>query len=61
MNRRMINVDFFPYHDFIYMIKNHPEFSKDRISELASLIYPEGGKDALEMVRRVEAGETLLL
>ncbi len=48
-------------HDFIYIIKNHPELDKEKLSELASLIYPDGGKDVLEMVRRVKAGEKLLL
>ena len=48
-------------HDFIRMVKNNPEIDDAKLSALGSLIYPEGGQDLLEMVRRAKAGETLRL
>jgi hypothetical protein len=48
-------------HDFIRMVKNNPEIDEDNLAHLASLIYPEGGKDVLEMVRKARANETLPL
>lgn len=48
-------------HDFIYMVKNNPERNRQKMAELASLIYPDGGKDVLEMVRKIDAGEKLVL
>lgn len=46
-------------HDFIRMAKNNPDIDLEKLSQLASLIYPEGGKDVLEMVRKALANETL--
>jgi predicted nucleotidyltransferase len=48
-------------HDFIRMIKQNPELDEAKLAELASLIYPDGAKDILEMVRKVRAGEKLTL
>lgn len=48
-------------HDFIRIVKKNPEIDSEKLSELASLIYPEGGKDVLEHVRKVQAGEPLQL
>jgi hypothetical protein len=48
-------------HDFIRMIKNNPEFDKDKVGELASLIYPEAGKVVLDLARKAQAGEKLNL
>jgi hypothetical protein len=48
-------------HDFIRMIKKNPEFDREKLAELASLIYPDGGKDVLELARKALAGETLIL
>lgn len=48
-------------HDFIRMVKGNPDINKDKLGELASLIYPDGGKDILEMVRKIQAGEKLSL
>jgi predicted nucleotidyltransferase len=47
-------------HDLIYMVKNNPERDKEKLSELASLIYPEAGTDLLEMLRKIESGEKLV-
>jgi len=48
-------------HDFIYMVKSNPVRDKDDLVELAALIYPDGGKDLLEMIRKIDAGEKLVL
>ncbi len=48
-------------HDFIQILQNNPAFEKDTVAELASLIYPNAGKDVLEMTRKVLAGEKLTL
>jgi hypothetical protein len=46
-------------HDFIRMVKHNPELNRDTLAELASLMYPEGGKDVLDAVQKALAGETL--
>jgi hypothetical protein len=48
-------------HDFIRMAKTNPDIDAETLSQLASLIYPDGGKDVLEMVRKARANETLNL
>ena len=48
-------------HDFIRMVKNNEDLDLKKLADLASLIYPEGGKDVLEMVKKVRAGEMLQL
>jgi hypothetical protein len=48
-------------HDFIVMVKKNPDFDRDKLADLASLIYPDGGTDVLEMTRKVLAGEPLQL
>ena len=50
-------------HDFIRMVRERcgrPR-SGESSPSLASSIYPEGGKDVLEMVKKVRAGEMLQL
>jgi hypothetical protein len=44
--------------DFIRIVKNNRELDKDKVAQLASLIYPDGGKDILELVQKAMAGET---
>jgi hypothetical protein len=48
-------------HDFIRMVKNNPDYDREKVASLASLIYEEGGKDVLELARKALAGETLNL
>jgi hypothetical protein len=48
-------------HDFILMVENNPDFNKDKLVELGSLLYADGGKDVLEMARKAQAGEKLNL
>jgi hypothetical protein len=50
---------FLDAHDFISMVKANPEIDRDLLTELACLVYAEAGKDLLEMIRKVEAGEQL--
>jgi hypothetical protein len=48
-------------HDFIRIVRANPEIDLDKLSELGDLVYPGGGKNLLDLVRRVRAGETLIL
>jgi hypothetical protein len=48
-------------HDFILMVENNPEIDLAQLAELASLMYAEGEKDILEMIRQIKAGEALKL
>ena len=48
-------------HDFILMVKTNPEIDLKKLAELGDLVYPEGGKELLEKVRQVRAGEKLIL
>jgi len=45
--------------DFIRMAKRNPELDKEELAELGTLMYPDGGKDILDLVRKAIAGETL--
>jgi len=46
-------------HDLILMVQKNADVDEATLAGLASLVYPEGGKDILEMVRKVRAGEKL--
>jgi hypothetical protein len=48
-------------HDFIRMVKLNPKLDQDELAELGTLLYPEGGKDVLELARRARAGEAFNL
>ena len=48
-------------HDFILMIKANSRIDAKKLAELGDLVYEGGGVDLLEYVRRVRAGEKLLL
>lgn len=52
---------FLDAHDFMYMVDTNANCNEAVLSEIASLIYPDGGKDVVEMVRKVRAGEKLVL
>ena len=48
-------------HDFILMVRANPEIDLQKLSDLGELVYPGGGKEILNLVKRVRAGETLIL
>lgn len=48
-------------HDFIRIVKNNAELDVKKLEELGDLVYNGGGKEVLELVRRVRAGEKLVL
>jgi hypothetical protein len=48
-------------HDFINMVESNPKIDLKKLAELGDLVYHEGGKEIVEMVRRVRAGKKLLL
>jgi hypothetical protein len=47
--------------DFARMVLANAEINADKLAELGDLVYPEGGKELLEKVRQVRAGEKLNL
>jgi hypothetical protein len=48
-------------HDFINMVESNPNIDLKKLAELGDLVYPEGGKELVEKVRQVRAGEKLQL
>ncbi|CAN5557797.1 hypothetical protein BH10PLA2_BH10PLA2_29500 [soil metagenome] len=48
-------------HDFGYMVQKNASIDLGLVEELGELIYPGGGTEILEAVRRVRAGEKLIL
>ena len=48
-------------HDFIRFVKNNPDIDLDKLQQLAESIYTGAGNEIVEMVRRVRAGEKLIL
>jgi hypothetical protein len=48
-------------HDFILMVQKNSDLAEAKLADLASLIYADAGKDILEMVRKIRAGEKLIL
>lgn len=47
--------------DFIRMINVNPDINLDTLAQLGDLVYPGGGKEIVEKVRQVRAGERLQL
>jgi hypothetical protein len=45
--------------DFIALVKNNPQIDLDRLAKFGELVYPGGGEEIVEMVRRVRAGKRL--
>jgi hypothetical protein len=48
-------------HDFMYIIDSNPDIDLTKLAELGDLVYPGGGKEIVEKVRQVRAGEKLNL
>ena len=49
-------------HDFMYIINSNPEIDLEKIAYLGDLVYTGGGgKEIVEKVRQVRAGEKLNL
>jgi len=48
-------------HDFITVVKRNPEIDLEKLAVLGNLVYPGGGKEIVEKVRQVRAGEKLIL
>ncbi len=48
-------------HDFILMVKANTDIDLARLAELGEMVYPGGGKEIVEKVRQVRAGERLQL
>ncbi len=43
-------------HDFMHMVQSNPNYDESSLAEIGSLIYPDGGKDVVEMARKAKAG-----
>jgi hypothetical protein len=48
-------------HDFGRMVFANPDIDLKKLAQLGDLVYPEGGKEIVEKVRQVRAGEKLNL
>lgn len=48
-------------HDFMHMVKSNPDIDSTTLAELGELVYPGGGAEVLELVRKTRAGEKLNL
>ena len=48
-------------HDFISMVKANGDIDLEKLEELGNLVYAGGGKELVEKVRQVRAGEKLQL
>lgn len=45
--------------DFRSLVKQHPEINLETLERLGELVYPGGGKEILELVRKIRAGERI--
>jgi len=48
-------------HDFIMIVRAHENIDMELVVHLGELVYSGGGAEIVELVRRVRAGETLIL
>ncbi len=48
-------------HDFGRMVVSNSDIDLEKLAELGDLVYPGGGKEIVEKVRQVRAGEKLIL
>jgi hypothetical protein len=48
-------------HDFIAMVEANAEADSEKLADLGELVYPGGGAEVIELVRRARAGEKLNL
>ncbi|MFO0969018.1 MAG: hypothetical protein U0793_25985 [Gemmataceae bacterium] len=48
-------------HDFILMVEKNAEIDLDELARLGDIVYNGGGKEVVELVRKVRAGEKLVL
>jgi hypothetical protein len=48
-------------HDFMYMVSSNSEIDLAQLEKFGALVYASGGKEIVEMVRKVRNGEKLSL
>jgi len=48
-------------HDFILLVKKNAEIDLKKLRELGELVYADGGAEVVELVRKVRAGEKVVL
>ena len=46
-------------HDFSLLVEKNPDFDRSKVEELACTMDREGGKDILEVIRKIQLGEQL--
>jgi hypothetical protein len=47
--------------DFIRVVRHNSDINLEKLAVLGELVYPGGGKEIVEIVRRIRAGEPLIL
>jgi Nucleotidyl transferase AbiEii toxin, Type IV TA system len=47
--------------DFVRILENNPDYDREKLMELADLVYVGGGKEILELARQALAGEKLIV
>jgi hypothetical protein len=47
--------------DFAALVQNNPQIDFTKLAEFGNLVYPNGGKEVVEFVRRIRDGEPLTL
>ncbi len=57
---RVVESKYQDAHDFILMVKNNPDFHRDKLAALGDLVYPGGSTEILELARQALAGESLV-
>jgi hypothetical protein len=45
--------------DFTIIVEQHPDIDLEKLAELGELVYPGGGKEIVELVRKIRAKEKL--
>lgn len=59
-NRQRVN-KFQDLHDFGRIVESNPDFDREELRALGEVVYPGGGAEILEIIRRLGTGEKLEL
>jgi hypothetical protein len=48
-------------HDFMYIVKSNPDIDLQQLEAFGDLVYNGGGAEIVEALRKVRAGEKLII